>query len=126
MALETLRIYESDDIIGHVQRVAPRLQAGLQRFAGHPIVGQARGLGLIGAIELAEEPASRKPFDAKRGVGAYFVRRAQAHGLIVRVLAGDVIAFSPPLVISEAEIDALLERTARALDDTVEWTRTWR
>jgi 4-aminobutyrate--pyruvate transaminase len=57
VALETLRIYESDDIIGHVQRVAPRLQAGLQRFAGHPLVGQARGLGLIGAIELAEDPA---------------------------------------------------------------------
>ena len=123
VALETLRIYKSDDILGHVQRVAPRLQAGLQRFAGHPIVGQARGLGLIGAIELAEDPAARKPFDPKRGVGAYFVRRAQAHGLIVRVLAGDVIAFSPPLVISEAEIDFMLERAERALGDTLSWVR---
>ena len=42
------------------------------------------------------------------------------------VLAGDVIAFSPPLVIAEAEIDLLVERTARALDDTLRWTRTWR
>jgi len=123
VALETLRIYEADDVIGHVRQVAPRLQAGLQRFAGHPIVGQARGLGLIGAIELAEDPAARMPFDPKRGVGAYFVRRAQAHGLIVRVLAGDVIAFSPPLIISEAEIDSLLERAGRALDDTLRWVR---
>ena len=123
VALETLRIYKSDDVIGHVQRVAPRLQAGLQEFAGHPIVGQARGLGLIGAIELAEDPAARKPFDPKRGVGAYFVRRAQAHGLIVRVLGGDVIAFSPPLVISEAEIDFMLERAGRALSDTFSWVR---
>jgi len=123
VALETLRIYKSDDVIGHVQRVAPRLQAGLQEFAGHPIVGQARGLGLIGAIELAEDPAARKPFDPKRGVGAYFVRRAQAHGLIVRVLGGDVIAFSPPLVISEAEIDFMLERAGRALSDTLSWVR---
>jgi 4-aminobutyrate--pyruvate transaminase len=123
VALETLRIYDSDDVVGHVQRVAPRLQAGLQRFAGHPIVGQARGLGLIGAIELAEDPAARKPFDPKRGVGAYFVRRAQAHGLIVRVLGGDVIAFSPPLVISEAEIDVMLERAGRALSDTLDWVR---
>ncbi|MGZ3339974.1 MAG: aminotransferase [Reyranella sp.] len=123
VALETLRIYKTDDVIGHVQRVAPRMQAGLQRFAGHPIVGQARGLGLIGAIELAEDPAARKPFDPKRGVGAYFVRCAQEHGLIVRVLGGDVIAFSPPLIISEAEIDFMLERAERALSDTLSWVR---
>jgi 4-aminobutyrate--pyruvate transaminase len=124
VALETLRIYESDDIIGHVCKVAPRMQAGLQRFTGHPIVGQARGLGLIGAIELAEDPAARLPFDPQRGVGAYFVRRAQAHGLIVRVLGGDVIAFSPPLIISEAEIDLMLERAERALADTLRWVRS--
>jgi 4-aminobutyrate--pyruvate transaminase len=63
------------------------------------------------------------PFDPQRGVGAYFVRRAQAHGLIVRVLGGDVIAFSPPLVISAAEIDVLLERAAHALEDTLRWLR---
>ena len=113
-------------MFGHVQRVSPRLQQGLQRFAGHEIVGDVRGLGLIGAIELAADPARRQPFDPKRGVGAYFVRRAQEHGLIVRVLGGDVIAFSPPLVIREAEIDALVERAARALDDTLKWTRSWR
>lgn len=123
VALETLRIYEDDDVIGHVQRVAPRLQAGLQRFASHPLVGQARGLGLIGALELAEDPATRKPFDPQRGVGAYLVKRAQAHGLILRVLGGDVIAFSPPLVITEAEIDFMMEKTALALDETLAWVR---
>ena len=123
VALETLRIYDSDDILGHVQRVAPRLQAGLQRLGRHPLVGQARGLGLIGALELAEDPAARKPFDPQRGVGAQVVRRAQAHGLIVRVLGGDVIAFSPPLVISESEIDSMIERTALALDETLAWLR---
>ena len=122
VALETLRIYETDDVIGHVQRVAPRLQAGLQQFASHPLVGEARGLGLIGALELAQDPAARKAFDPARGVGAYFVKRAQAHGLIVRVLGGDVIAFSPPLIINEAEIDILLAKTALALDDTYAWT----
>ena len=126
VALETLRIYESDDVIGHVRRVAPRLQQGLRRFEGHEIVGHVRGLGLIGAIELAADPAQRKAFDPARGVGAYFVRRAQEHGLITRSLSGDVIAFSPPLIISEAEIDALLERTARALDDTLAWVKSWR
>ncbi|MDH4062567.1 MAG: aminotransferase [Aquincola sp.] len=123
VALEALRIYDSDRIVEHVQRVAPRLQQGLRRYVGHPIVGDVRGLGLIGAVELAEDPAGRKPFDAKRGVGAYLVRRAQEHGLILRVMAGDIIAFSPPLVITEAEIDAMLERFDRALADTVVWLK---
>ena len=126
IALETLRIYEEDKVIEHVARVAPRLQQGLQKLKTHPLVGDARGLGLIGAIELAADPAQRKPFDPKRGVGSYFISRAQAHGLIVRVLAGDVIAFSPPLIISEAEIDQLLERTNLALADTLAWVQTWR
>ena len=61
------------------------------------------------------DPARRQPFDPKRGVGAYFVRRAQAHGLIVRVLGGDVIAFSPPLIISEAQIDEVVEKTRKVI-----------
>jgi 4-aminobutyrate---pyruvate transaminase len=124
VALETLRIYESDDIVGHVQRVAPRFKQGLQRFEGHEIVGHVRSLGLIGAVELAEDPKQRKPFDPKRGVGAYFVKRAQEHGLITRSLGGDIIAFSPPLIITEAEIDAMFERAARALADTLKWLKS--
>ena len=126
VALETLRIYEADDVIGHVQQVGPRLQQGLRKFVTHPLVGEVRGLGLIAALELADDPAQRKPFDSQRGVGAYFVARAQAHGLIVRVLSGDVIAFSPPLIITDAEIDALLERVQLALNDTLAWVQTWR
>jgi 4-aminobutyrate---pyruvate transaminase len=126
VALEVLRIYEADDLIGHVRKVAPRMQAGLRRFAGHPLVGDARGLGLIGALEFAADPARRKPFDPARGVGAYFVRRAQAHGLIVRVLGGDVIAYSPPLIITEAEIDEMMAKTELALADTLAWVRSWK
>jgi 4-aminobutyrate--pyruvate transaminase len=124
VALETLRIYESDDIVGHVQRVAPRLQQGMQRFVGHELVGHVRGMGLIGAIELAEDPKRRKPFDPARGVGAAFVRFAQEHGLITRSLGGDIIAFSPPLIISEAEIDAMLQCVERALTDTLKWLKS--
>ena len=126
VALETLRIYEADNVIGNVQKVGPRLQQGLQKLKGQPLVGDVRGMGLIGAIELAADPSTRKPFDPKRGVGAYFVGRAQEHGLIVRVLAGDVIAFSPPLIISEAEIDSMLERASMALADTQAWVESWR
>ncbi|HET9204725.1 MAG TPA: aminotransferase [Burkholderiaceae bacterium] len=124
VALETLRIYDSDDIVGHVQQVAPRFKQGVQRFEGHEIVGHVRSLGLIGAIELAEDPKQRKPFDPKRGVGAYFIKRAQEHGLITRSLTGDIIAFSPPLIITEAEIDAMFERAERALADTLQWLKS--
>ena len=125
VALETLRIYESDRIVEHVARVGPRLQAGLARYRGHPLIGDVRGLGLIGAVELAANPARRQPFEPARGVGAYLVRRAQAHGLILRAMAGDIVAFSPPLVITEAEIDELLEKFDRALKDTEAWVASW-
>lgn len=123
VALETLRIYEERDIVGHVRQVGPRLQAGLRSFADHPLVGEARGIGLIGAIELVRDKESKANFDAKAALGAYLVKRAQHHGAILRNMPGDVIAFSPPLVIDETEIDMLLERTALALDDTLAMVR---
>ncbi len=125
VALEALRIYESDDVIGHVCRVAPRLQQGLRKYIGHPFVGDVRGMGLIAGVELAADPASRQPFAPERGVGACLVRRAQEHGLILRTMAGDIVAFSPPLIISDAEIDELLARFDRALRDTTDWIASW-
>ena len=121
VALETLRIYESDHIVEHVQRVGARLQAGLRKYVGHPLVGDVRGIGLIGAIELAADPKARKPFDAALGVGPYLAKAAQNNGLIVRVMAGDIVAFSPPLIITEAEIDDLLGKFDLALQETQRW-----
>lgn len=125
VALEALKIYEEQDIIGHVNRVSPRLHQGLSKFIGHPHVGDVRGMGLIAAVELAADPGSRLAFAPERGVAPYLVRRAQAHGLILRAMAGDIVAFSPPLIISEAEIDELLVRFERALDDTTAWIKSW-
>jgi len=118
VALETLRIYEEDGILAHVRKVAPRMQAGLRRFADHPLVGEVRGIGLIGAVELVADKATRAPFDPAQAVGAFLMKRAQEHGLISRAL-GESIAFCPPLIITEAEINLMLERFALALDDTL-------
>ena len=60
VALETLKIYEKDDILSHVRRVAPRMQAGLRQFADHPLVGEVRGIGLIGAVELVADKATKR------------------------------------------------------------------
>ena len=123
IALETLKIYEERDIVGHVRNVAPAFLAGLQKFADHPLVADVRGVGLIGAVELAEDKRARKPFDPKRGVGAFLVRRAQEHGLILRAMAGDMVAFCPPLIITEVQIHELLARFGKALDDTTTWLK---
>jgi 4-aminobutyrate--pyruvate transaminase len=122
VALETLKIYEQDDILGHVRRVAPRMQAGLRKFLDHPLVGEVRGIGLIGAVEMVADKTSKAPFAATEAVGAFLVKRGHHHGVILRAL-GDTIGFCPPLIINEAEIDMMLERFSLALDDTLAMVR---
>jgi 4-aminobutyrate--pyruvate transaminase len=118
VALETLKIYEELDIVAQVRRVGPRMLAGIRSYADHPLIGEARGIGLIGAVELVRDKAAKRSFDPKAGVAAYLVRRAQHHGAILRNMPGDNVAFCPPLIISEAEIDEMIGCFGRALDDT--------
>ena len=118
VALETLKIYEERDIVAQVRRVGPRMQEGIRSYADHPLIGEARGIGLIGAVELVRDKGTKESFDPKAGVAAYLVRRAQHHGAILRNMPGDIVAFSPPLVITEAEIDEMLACFGKALDDT--------
>jgi 4-aminobutyrate--pyruvate transaminase len=115
VALETLRIYDEMDMLGHVRQVGPHLQQALGRLAEHPLVGEVRGVGLMNGIELVADKATRAPFDAARRVGATVERHARANGLITRFV-GDRIVFAPPLIITEAEIDEAAARIARALD----------
>ncbi len=123
VALETLRIYEERDILSQVRETAPLLQTGLHAFADHPMVGEVRGIGLIGAVELVADKASGAPFDPPGRVGPALARAAQDDGLIVRAM-GDSIAFSPPLIISANEIRELFDRFARALETITKATST--
>jgi 4-aminobutyrate--pyruvate transaminase len=122
VALETLKIYEERDILSHVAKVAPRLQEGLRRFEDHPLVGEVRGVGLVAAVELIADKAMKAPFDPPGKVGAAFDKLVRDHGLILRNMV-DAIAVCPPLIITEAEVDLLLERFGAALDDTLAWMR---
>lgn len=115
VALETLAIYEERDIVARVRAVAPRFQGGLRALESHPLVGEVRGVGLIGAIELVADKAAKAPFAPAGRAGATVARLAQEEGLIVRPL-GEGVALSPPLVIAEPEIDETLARLGRALD----------
>ena len=118
VALEALNIYDERDIVGAVRRVGPRMQAGIRSYADHPLVGDVRGVGLIGAVEVVRDKATKQSFDPKAGVAAYLVRRAQHHGAILRNMPGDIVAFSPPLIISESEIDEMMACFGKALHDT--------
>ena len=117
VALEVLDVFEERDLLGHVRRVSPLLQGGVRRFADHPLVGEVRGVGLVAGVELVPDKAGRGTFVPPGSAGSLFVTRAQAHGLIVRNLQ-DTIALCPPLIVSEGEVEELLDRFGRALDET--------
>jgi 4-aminobutyrate--pyruvate transaminase len=120
VALETLKIYEERDTIGHVRSVMPAFQAGLQSFADHPLVGNVRGVGLVGALELCPDKENKGRFDPAAKVAPFMNARAHEHGVILRALPSDGVAFCPPLIISEDEIGMVMERAGKALDETWE------
>lgn len=121
VAVKTLEIYEKRNIVGHVRGVAPRFEQRIAQLGQHPLVGHTRARGLLGAIELVADKTDKRSFDAKIGVGTAVQKAAEKHGLIVRALGGDIIAFCPPLIVTEADIDDIFDRIERALDDTESW-----
>jgi 4-aminobutyrate--pyruvate transaminase len=103
VALETLKIYDELHIVDHVQQVGPSLVSGLMNLRSHSLVKEVRGIGLLAGVELAPN------------YGAQCARIAEEEGLIVRAI-GDTIAFCPPLIISELEVQELLKRFTNALN----------
>ena len=118
VALETLKIYEEREILDHVRSVMPKFRERLMSFAEHPLVGDVRNVGLIGGIELSPDKKNKGVFDPNEKVAPYFVSRAHEYGLILRAAPSDVIAFCQPLTISEKEINLVMDRAEKALDDT--------
>jgi 4-aminobutyrate--pyruvate transaminase len=122
IAVKTLEIYQREKIVDHVRKVAPTFVQRLEKLGEHPLVGEARGVGLIGGLELVKDKQTKAPFEAKKGVGAKSVAFAQEEGLITRAM-GDRIAFCPPLIITEAEIEEMFNRYERALNKTLNWAK---
>ncbi len=122
VALKNLEIMEEMDLFNHAARVGQAFQERMHSFADHPLVGETRGAGLIGGIELVKEKEPRVPFAAKEGVGAYCSAACAEEGLIVRNM-GDTIAFCPPLIITDEQVDELFTKFATGLDKTLNWLR---
>jgi 4-aminobutyrate--pyruvate transaminase len=123
VAVKALEIYARERIVEKVAAKAMQFQARLAVLAEHPLVGEARGMGLIGAVELVADKRSKRAFTREQAVGPAAVRFAEQEGLIIRAVAGDNLAVCPPLIISEDEIDELFDRLGRALDRTFAWAR---
>ncbi len=115
VALETLKIYAERDIVGHVRSVSPSFLAGLEAIEDHPLVGDARGVGLIAGVELVADKRTREAFPPAAKVGNLVMEKCQEAGLIVRAI-GDRIAFTPPLIITEAEIGEMFRLFRAGLD----------
>ena len=121
IALETLKIYEEDNVVGHVQSLMPQFWKALRSYEGRKYVGEVRGAGLVGAIELYADPENRTSFDPAVKAGARLVEIGLTQGLIVRAL-GDTIVFCPPLIITAEELDDLFarfERTMAIFEETI-------
>jgi 4-aminobutyrate--pyruvate transaminase len=88
-----------------------------RRFAEHPLVGEVRGVGLIGAIELVGDKGKHQNFDPTARIGGRFTKLIEENGVIGRTVPGDILCFSPPLIITEAEVDEMLDRVGKALDE---------
>jgi L-2,4-diaminobutyrate transaminase len=117
-AIANLDLIERDDLVEQAARRGARLQAQLHAaFDDHPLVGEVRGLGLIAAVELVAQREPPVAFDRALGVGALVARKCLERGLITRALPdADTIAFSPPFVVEEEEIDAMVSRAREAVD----------
>jgi 4-aminobutyrate--pyruvate transaminase len=119
----SLEIYARDRVGEAVARKSPHFLAHLSALSQHPLVGEARGLGLVGALELVADKASKRQFEPRAGIGPRVIQFAEEEGLMVRSLAGDVVSLYPPLIISVAEVDLLFDRLGRSLDRTLGWAK---
>lgn len=116
VALETLNIYEEDNILGHVGNVSRHFQKRLAELSQHKLVGDARGVGLIGGLELVADKKTRKQFPATTKAAITATEKILGQNLILRPLPGDVIGICPPLIITEQEIDDIFDRITCGLN----------
>jgi len=114
-ALAVIKLYE-DGILEQAARVGPYLQRRLAEFADDPWVGDVRGMGMTGALELVQDKQTKESFPVQSRVGFRIMSAAYGNGLLFRVMGRDVLGFSPPLICTESDIDVLVERLRRSID----------
>ncbi|MBO9170937.1 aspartate aminotransferase family protein [Rhizobium sp. L245/93] len=119
VGLEVLRLYEGG-LLDNGRKAGARLMEGLHSLASHPLVGEVRGRGMLAALELVTDKERKTPLPAAADPSRRIFDRAWDNGLVVRAFANGILGYAPPLCCTEAEIDAIVERTRKTLDQTLE------
>jgi len=117
IALKTLEIYDRDKTFANAAKVGEYFQRRLREFESHELVGEVRGCGLIAGVEIVADKATAAPFQPS--VVGFLQQACQNNGLIGRAVAGTTIAFCPPLIITEEQVDELIEKLGRGLEQTL-------
>ena len=120
VASKVLDIYVRDGLFDHAAAIGAYMAQGLAKFSDHPLVGEVSTIGLLGALELVADKATKQPFEGMK-VGQYCAKAAENNGLIIRPLGGNRIALCPPLIIQEAHVDEIMDKLGRALDSTLDF-----
>ena len=123
MAVANLEVFRRERIVDRVREdAAPYLARRWRELAAHPLVGEARCVGLLAAIELVPDRSSRRFFEPRGEVGIRMRDTCTRNGLVMRATR-DTLFVAPPLVITRTEIDELLSKVVRSLDETAAWAR---
>jgi 4-aminobutyrate---pyruvate transaminase len=116
VALEVIRLYEEGGILANGQRVARHFEAGLQAMLRHPLVGDARSRGLLGALELVSDKYTKATFDAALQLPERIAKAGYENGLIFRAFADNILGFAPALCFTPSEFEQMFERLGLTLD----------
>ena len=120
VALEVLRLYQEGGLIANGRAVGQTFAGHMEAIREHPLVGDTRGRGLLGAIELVSDKASKAGFAADLDIAGRLSQLTWDNGVIVRCFANAVIGFAPALCCSDDEMNRIFERVGRSLDQLLE------
>ena len=116
VALEVIRLYEEGGILANGQRVARHFESGLQAMLRHPLVGDARSRGLLGALELVSDKYTKATFDASLQLPERIAKAGYENGLVFRAFADNILGFAPALCFTPSEFEQMFDRLDRTLD----------
>ena len=116
VGLEVLRLYHEGGVLANGVQTGRRFAERMEAVRAHPLVGDVRWRGLLGAIELVADKATKAPFDPRLRIGDRLSQMTWDNGVIVRCFANAVIGFAPALSCTEAEMDILFDRVELTLD----------
>ncbi len=129
--IANLEIIEREQLVNNARDMGGYFQQAMHgAFDNHPLVGEVRGVGLLGALEFVADKSSKQRFEPAAKVGVRISRACIDSGLIARAMPhGDILGFAPPLIVNREEVDEIVARTQRAVDsvaDTLERDKIWR